>query len=55
MENNKKRRYKTVCKHCNTELEFTYDDVYFGFILPESIKCPHCGEFTLLEFKWIEI
>ena len=55
MENNKKCRYKTVCKHCNSELEFTYDDVYFGFILPESIKCPYCGEFTLLEFKWIEV
>ena len=51
----KKHRYKTICKHCNREIQYTYDDVYFGFLLPESIKCPHCGKFTLLEFEWMEI
>ena len=47
----KQHKYKTICKNCNSEVQYTYNDVSFGFLHPESIKCPYCGSFIDLEFK----
>lgn len=51
---NTKNTYYTKCKHCNSVLNYKYEDVTFAevpysFIPNRTIVCPACKSITLAE------
>lgn len=56
LNNNKDKTFYTICKTCNSELSYRYEDVTFkeipySFGSIGSIVCPVCNKLTLAELK----
>lgn len=44
--NKKKDTIQTICENCESELEFTGEDVHYGYLGMPLVTCPCCGEET---------
>lgn len=50
--NKSKENYKIICPHCNSELEYEKEDLYWNFKNDDcglSIDCPCCGDIIIID------
>lgn len=39
----------TICNHCDSELEVSKEDVHIGWLGAAFVKCPCCGQETMVD------
>lgn len=42
-------KLKVKCPYCSKEFTFTLEEITYGFLYPESIKCKFCDNFIELK------